>query len=642
MNTLIRRSNYGNHTTENLSNDTVSASAVREFPQITAEASAVDLGPAPQEFMDEETVTARTAVSVDSIAVDDNSHFAGMAVRGAYAGPASVGKDDNGFETYIVPVQSTDYKGLEAIDPRLVDREWRLDNLYKVINENGEIVQFKLRPAQKKLLREMHYRNILLKARQLGFTTFICLFILDYVLFNRNKLTGIVGPTQNDTSNIFRKIKVAWDNFPEQIKGFLGLKTTGDSKVEYEFNNGSVIRIATSLRSGTYQCVLITEFGKISARFPDKAEEVITGTLPACPPKSIVFIESTAEGEDGEYYDLVQDAIENQKMQRPLTSKEFKFFFFPWYENPTNVIEGTIGMPLDVEQYLDKVERVTHTMLNQSQRNWYYLESKIQKTKMKQEHPSTPAEAFLSSGNKLFDGPMVEKHREEFACEPLEIVGDFRVFKRYNKTHTYGLGADVSQGVKRDSSTIAIIDFNTGEVVLTYRSNDIDPVLFAHEIKKAALMYGGCIAAPEANSVGQTTCVTLNSIYTNVYTQEREGSTEVVRTNKLGWLTTGLSKPRMMYELSDAMTDELVIIYDEAVLNEMKRMNKEDTLQVTTPTSADSSEKKQTRHFDLLIAVAIAYQMRAYAKRGLADPEDIAKVEHRREENIHRQKGKYR
>lgn len=579
---------------------------------------------------------SRAPVSDDHIAVDPSSHFAGMAVRGDFVGRSEV--VENGFETYIVPVQSTDYKGLEAIDPRLVDREWRLDNLYKVVNEAGDVVQFKLRPAQKLLLRTMHYKNILLKARQLGFTTFICLFLLDYALFNRNKLVGIVGPTQTDTSTIFRKIKIAWENFPTEIKEFLGLKTIGDSKVEYEFSNGSLMRIATSLRSGTYQAVLITEFGKISARFPEKAEEIITGTLPAVPAKGLVFIESTAEGEDGEYYDMVQDAIESQKMKRPLTSKEYKFFFFPWYENPSNVIEGDIYIPEQVHQYLDKVERITQTKLHQQQRNWYYLEEKIQKTKMKQEHPSTPQEAFLSSGNKLFDGQMIERHREFYAQEPIEIIGDFRIFKRYNKTHSYGLGADVSQGVKRDSSTIAIIDFNTGEVVLTYKSSEIDPVLFAHEIKKAALMYGGCIAAPEANGVGQTTCVTLHSIYPNIYTQEREGATETVRTNKLGWLTTSLSKPRMMYELSDAIADDVIVIYDDSILAEAKRMNKEDTLQITVQTSSE----KVTRHFDLITAVAIAFQMRAYSRRGIADPEDVSKVESRREEHIHRRKGKYR
>lgn len=635
MNTLIRKTNYANNFSQDTSSDMDPDLNAREHSPSDARGGHLDDRVRDDAQVEENDIDQGSELSPSSVRAGDLGSFTGMAVRPSLTQSASV-RDENGFETYIIPVASTDYKGLEAIDPRLVDREWRLDNLYKVINEAGEIVQFKLRPAQRQLLREMHYKNIILKARQLGFTTFICIFLLDYALFNRNKQIGIIGPTQADTSTIFRKIKVAWENFPEPIKNFLRLSTIGDSKVEYEFTNGSIMRIATSLRSGTYQAVLITEFGKISARFPDKAEEIITGTLPAVPSNGLIFIESTAEGEDGPYFDMCQDAIEAKKMQRVLTTKEYKFFFFPWYDNPANVVFGEVPIPHEMGEYLNKVERITMRKLNQEQRNWYYLESKIQKFKMKQEHPSTPDEAFLTSGNKLFEGQMIDSHRELYAQDPISIEGDFVIFKKFVKTHIYGLGADVSQGVKRDSSTIAIIDFTTGELVLTYRSNEIDPVTFAHDIKKAALMYGGCIAAPEANNVGLTTCVTLNSIYTNIYTQQREGMLEVTSTNKLGWLTTTLTKPKMMYELSEAIADEAIRIYDDSVLLEAKRMNKEDTLQVQF--AADSL----TRHFDLVTAVAIAWQMRAYVSRGKADPEDVAVVEDRRERNLNRTKGKYR
>lgn len=638
MNTLIRKSNYDQDFQTSATNDVVSPFTVSQYTSRDARGEEVDDGLHNEQPGDSEEYVEGDILSPSSVSPSNTGSFTGLGVRTSLTQTASL-TDDNGFETYIIPVASTDYKGLENIDPRLVDREWRLNNLYKVINEDGEVVQFKLRPAQRQLLREMHLKNIILKARQLGFTTFICIFLLDYALFNRTKQIGIIGPTQSDTSVIFRKIKVAWDNFPQPIKDFLKLSTVGDSKIEYEFSNGSIMRIATSLRSGTYQAVLITEFGKICARFPDKAVEIVNGTFPAAA-KGLVFIESTAEGEDGPYYEMVQDAIEAKKKRQVLTTKEYKFFFFPWYDNPSNVVIGDVLLPLDITQYLDKIELSIGKKLTKEQRNWYYLELRIQKFKMKQEHPSTPDEAFLTSGNKLFDGPMIDSHREQFVREPIAIEGDFIIYKKYVKGHLYGLGADVSQGVKRDSSTIAVIDFTTGELVMTYRSNTIDPVTFAHDIKRAAIMYGGCIAAPEANSVGQTTCVTLNSIYPNVYTQQREGLLEVTSTNKLGWLTTTLTKPKMMYELSEAIADEDLRIYDESVLLEAKRMNKEDTLQVHTQVSTD--ESATTRHFDLVTAVAICWQMRAYVSRGRANPEDIAIIEDRRERNLNRTRGKYR
>jgi len=528
------------------------------------------------------------------------------------------------FSTYVVPIASTDYEGLEKLDARLADRIWRLNNLYWVVDEDGNLMKFKLRPAQIYLMENMHYKNIVLKARQLGFTTFICIFMLDYALFNRNKSLGIIAHTKDDASVIFRKVKIAWENFPKHLKDWFKLQSVGDSAVEYQFTNGSVMRVSTSLRSGTYQMVLITEFGKICARFPEKATEIITGTLPAVPSRGVVFMESTAEGEEGHFYDYCQDAMETKRLQRPLTTKDYKFFFFPWYQNPVNLIEGDIQITPEINEKLDKDQRLVKVVFTQEQRNWYYLTSKDLKFKMPQEHPSTPEEAFLTSGNKLFNGEVIDAQREKYMADPIMIDGDFHIYKRYVPTHVYGLGADVSVGVKRDSSTIVVIDFTTGEVVMTYRSNTIDPVLFAHDIKKAALMYGGCIAAPEANSVGMTTCVTLNAIYPYIYTQVREGLLEEVASNKLGWLTTSATKPRMMYEMSEAVENDELKLVDEGILLEAKKFNKEDTLSVRT-------DENTTRHFDLLTAAGIAWAMRTYSTKGKADPEDVSRVEERRE-----------
>lgn len=549
--------------------------------------------------------------------------------------------------SYVIPITSTDYKGLENIDPRLVDREWRLNNLYKIINKHGNLVRFKLNDAQRKLLSEIHYKNIILKARQLGFTTFICIFMLDYALFNSYKNVGILAHTQSDAAVIFRKVKIAWDNFPKAIKEFLHLETTEDSKVEYKFTNHSVMRIATSLRSGTYQMILITEFGKVCAHFPDKADETITGTLPAVPNNGVVFIESTAEGEGGHYYDMVQIAREMKMMNIPLTNKDFKFFFFPWFDNPENQIEAQ-SVPIDAEtnRYLDTVERDIRggVPLPQSYRNWYYLEKKTQRDKMKQENPSSPDEAFLVSGNKMFSADVILAQRSLYAHDPLRVTSDgLRVFKEFVKGHVYGLGADVSLGVKRDSSTMCVIDFTTGEIVATYRSETIDPVMFAYEIKKVALMYGGCIAAPEANTVGILTCSKLNEIYANVYTQVRSGLLEEQVTQKLGWLSTPSSKPRMMNEFSVGLADDELKCHDNMILIEASKFNKEDALKMETVSAAanDSNAGVQTRHFDLLTSAAIAWQLRNYATKGMESGEKVAAVVARRAEHKTRQRSAY-
>ena len=81
------------------------------------------------------------------------------------------------------------------------DWRWRLDNLYWIIDKDGRRVQFRLNEAQAALFDDMHYCNVILKARQRGFTTFIQIFMLDACLFNDNIRAGTIAHNlagQND------------------------------------------------------------------------------------------------------------------------------------------------------------------------------------------------------------------------------------------------------------------------------------------------------------------------------------------------------------------------------------------------------------------------------------------------------------
>src|SRR5689334_8912313 len=95
---------------------------------------------------------------------------------------------------------------------KLGDREWRLDHLYTVEDENGNVLAFRMNDEQREFLRKAHTRNIILKARQLGFTTFICLLMLDACLFNSNTKCGIIATTREDAEKFFTiKIKAVYD-----------------------------------------------------------------------------------------------------------------------------------------------------------------------------------------------------------------------------------------------------------------------------------------------------------------------------------------------------------------------------------------------------------------------------------------------
>src|SRR6516225_4187149 len=135
---------------------------------------------------------------------------------------------------------------------QIANRKWRLNNLYCCLTKAGDVVPFRLNWAQEELLDGLHNCNLILKARQLGFTTFIQIFMLDACLFNSNIRAGTIAHRLDDAKVIFRdKIRFVYDRLPDQLKAVIPvIKDTAD---ELTFSNNSSIRVSTSMRSGTLQ-----------------------------------------------------------------------------------------------------------------------------------------------------------------------------------------------------------------------------------------------------------------------------------------------------------------------------------------------------------------------------------------------------
>jgi hypothetical protein len=210
-----------------------------------------------------------------------------------------------------------------AID-QFSDWRWRLNNLYWIVDKEGRRVQFRMNQAQELLFDEMHHMNVILKARQRGFTTFIQIFMLDACLFNDNVRAGTIAHRLDDAKTIFRdKIKYPYDNLPEGIKQARPI--VRDSADELLLSNNSSIRVSASHRSGTLNYLHISEYGKLCAQFPEKAREVRTGALNTVHAGQVVFIESTAEGQEGHFFELCEAARAKQRMGSILTPLDFKF-----------------------------------------------------------------------------------------------------------------------------------------------------------------------------------------------------------------------------------------------------------------------------------------------------------------------------
>lgn len=338
--------------------------------------------------------------------------------------------DPNAPATVSIPVPH-DFVPQSAADlvVCLSDPLWRLCSgvLYKIMikgddnddSDDALVVPFKPNRAQRRLLKRMHSRNIILKARQLGFTTLICIFFLDCALFRKNIRAGIIAHEEDAAKAIFRdKVKFAYQQLPEALRMAMPLRR--DSAEELLFaHNFSSIRVSTSMRSGTMHYLHISEFGKVCAKRPDRAEEVVTGSIPAVPTRGgMLFIESTAEGRSGYFYQMTTKAKQLAQLGRRLTSKEYRFHFFPWWQEPNYRMDpDNVVITATDNEYFDKIEGEMDCFIDIEQRAWWCStrdnDFSGEESKMWQEYPSTPDEAFQVSNKACYYAVQMAKVRKE-------------------------------------------------------------------------------------------------------------------------------------------------------------------------------------------------------------------------------------
>ena len=303
-----------------------------------------------------------------------------------------------------------DSPDVQELIKNLSNPMWRIcsGKLYKIITKGldedseGLVVPFVPNRAQRRFIKRLWHRNVILKARQLGFTTLIAIVWLDHALFNPNSRCGIIAQDKDAAQAIFRdKVKFAYENLPPALLEMFPIKTNNTTEIVFAHNNSSV-KVATSMRSGTIHRLHISEFGKICAKYPEKAVEVITGSIPAVPMNGVLVIESTAEGRDGEFYKITERAKKAMEAGKKLTERDYRFHFFPWFEEEHYEMEpDQVAISEEEHRYFDELESKIGKPISARKRAWYVATKEAdfsgEDEKMWQEYPSTPEEAFQKS-----------------------------------------------------------------------------------------------------------------------------------------------------------------------------------------------------------------------------------------------------
>lgn len=523
------------------------------------------------------------------------------------------------------------------------NKRWRMDNLYWIITKSGTKELFHMNRAQLHFFENylnpnnpalFYYRHVILKSRQLGFTTFIDIWILDEILFNTNREGLIIAHTIKDATEIFdRKIDYAIRNMSEEVKGASFKLVRNSSKkiqvvVDYGPEEGSTssIQVSNSGRSGTYFYVHISEFAKLCLAYPKTANEVETGTFPAVPFDGNIFIESTAEGMAGRFYELFNEGYPVRDSITPQKSRVmFIAHFYNWQYDDSEMEKITEIIPVSQMDLceIDWAEYQTENNLSDKEMTYYYMKwlqmggknSTDAVHKLHQEYPTTPEEAFLSTGQTYFPtakvfsqmqtvkpgvrGELVPNEKGDVMFQE-HSSGDVEIFEEPEHGMRYIIGGDTAEGLAHgDKQVLYVLKHKTEECVAIYRSN-VPPDEFIGAAYTLGKYYNWALLGVESNKDGLWVNDGLDKLgYVNLYYRKVFDDITKNVTKFFGWKTTSATRPFALASLKAVFLRKNQG-FPMAILTEMVTFLRN---------SKGRPEALAGKHDDVVMAAAIAYSI---------------------------------
>ena len=449
----------------------------------------------------------------------------------------------------------------------------------KIRTKEGEVKTLKLNFAQEQLLKAVNeqyekegkIRVIILKARQMGLSTMVGGWLY-WWLSQRKAQRGLVVTHHADSTRaLFDMTRRYHENCPEPIKP----NTKYSSRRELNFNilDSSYV-VATAggesvARGETITCAHLSELAFWSASTVDENFNAIMQAIPNNK-NTAVFIESTANGVSGKFYELWKGAVEGNNGFIPV--------FLPWFiqdEYEEQLSEKTELSPDELQ--LKKKHKLTDNQLA-------FRRKKIAQNGLdlfKQEYPSEPDEAFLTSGRPIFNPEQITKMLDNtkdvigrYALEDDEwephVRGELTTYYEVDPGEIYTIGADVAMGIRGGDWSVAQVLDSKKRQVATYRAH-VHPDYFAEVLLRLGQFYNDAHIICENNSHGLLTCTRLykDYDYANFYTEIIVDKLSDKETIKLGFTTTAKSKPLAINELRASLRLDSIEINDKLTLREM-------------------------------------------------------------------------
>lgn len=488
---------------------------------------------------------------------------------------------------------------VDALAQLLGDEQFYIEELLKIQDKSGHVVPFIFNRAQQKLYdaylsarREKRpVRFIILKARQLGFSTWISALFFHRCATNENTHAMIITHKSDVSSKMLDKHKLFYENLPPELQPMRKNSNAKEIIFENPTSVPSIKRRNPGLRSSieietavnkdirgiTMQMLHLSELA-----FWPYPEETMNSAMQTVSKDSdsVVIIESTACG--------VGDTFHRLWLAAERHESEFEPLFFAWFDDPDYAMPvGDDFQISEDEQHLKDTYGLSDEQINW--RRWCIRANCGGSEEIfHQEYPSNPQEAFLASGRPVFNIQALEKalalaepplwngRISEDAAGRVQLIsswnGYLRLWQQPQDGHAYIFGVDVAEGLEHgDYSVIEVLDSTTRILVAEWHGH-IDPDLLAGEVVRLARYYNNAWVIPEINNHGLAlvTAMRKDYHYNRIY-RRRSAADQVVDvpTGRYGFLTNSRSKPQLIDNTAAYIRNYWQLIKNRELIEEM-------------------------------------------------------------------------
>ena len=461
------------------------------------------------------------------------------------------------------------------------------EKMLRIRTREGELRRLVANPAQRAFEERCGRQNIVLKARQMGITTWVSARFFLRTITRPGTLTLQVAHTREAAESIFATVRRMWEGLPQDLReGALRLSRANMGQMVFgEIDSEFRISSAAELNAGRGLSVQNLHCSEVS-RWPGDAAMTLAGLRAALAPKGELVLESTPNGAYGAFYDEWCSATDDARAENTMVRH-----FFPWWMEPAYLSAAVERAAMTAEE----CELMVRHGLSATQIGFRRGLQRTYGVLRAQEFAEEPESCFRTSGTCCFDINALDTRLNE-APEPVQRRrgGALQIWLRPMTGRDYCVAVDSAGGGEDgDFAAVQVVELGTGLQCAELRER-LRPEELARVSAELAREYGGALIAVERNNHGAAVLAYIETRerYTRLYRQHSEA----------GWLTTAASKPDIIARLQVLLTETPERFMSARLLAECRTFVADE--RGRTAAAAGS-------HDDLVMAMAIAQAVRA-------------------------------